>query len=127
MRRRENRFRTICSVFNPLTLRPLRFSLQPSAFSLYPLAAGLTLLFLLTGPACASEFAFGNGKIKSGWIQVSPTNFYSPEVGHGFEPGADVVAAAGCVTSTNPFYFSVKLPEGNYRVSAIRPANPRTP
>ena len=81
------------------------------------MAAGLILVFLLAGPAHASEFAFGNGKIKSGWIQVSPTNVYSDAAGCGFEPGADVAAADGCVTSTNPFYFSVKLPEGNYRVT----------
>ncbi len=82
------------------------------------MAAGLILLFLLAGPACASEFAFGNGKIKSGWIQVSPTNFYSVQTGYGFEPGAAVAAGDGFVSSTNPFYFSVKLPEGNYRVRA---------
>ena len=118
MKRRENRFRTICSIFNPLTLRPLRFRLQSSAFSLYPLVAGLPLLFLLTGPAGASEFVFGNGKTKSGWIRVFPTNVYSAAAGYGFEPGAAVTAADGCITSTNPFYFSVKLPEGNYRVTA---------
>jgi lysophospholipase L1-like esterase len=81
------------------------------------MAAGLILLFLLAGPAYASEFAFGNGKIKSGWIQVFPTNVYSDAAGYGFEPGAAVVAGDGFVSSTNPFYFSVKLPEGNYRVT----------
>ncbi|HTR43231.1 MAG TPA: rhamnogalacturonan acetylesterase [Pseudomonadales bacterium] len=50
-------------------------------------------------------------------ISVSPTNLYSDSVGYGFEPDANVVAGNGCITSTNPFYFSVKLPEGNYRVT----------
>jgi lysophospholipase L1-like esterase len=52
-----------------------------------------------------------------GWIQVSPANFYSTNTNYGFEPDAAVAIAEGCVTSTNPFYFSVKLPEGNYRVT----------
>ena len=84
----------------------------------------LALLSTLVLPAGAQgkilfKFTFGNGKIKSGWIQVSPTNFYSPEIGHGFEPGATVTVADGCITSTNPFYFSVKLPEGNYRATVV--------
>ncbi len=63
------------------------------------------------------QFAFGDGKVKPGWTQVSPTNFYSDAVGYGFEPGANVGAVGGGIASTNPFYFSVKLPEGNYRVT----------
>jgi lysophospholipase L1-like esterase len=63
------------------------------------------------------HFEFGGGPVLAGHIQIAPTNFYSDAVGYGFEPGADVTVAGGCVTSTNPFYFSVKLPEGNYRVT----------
>ena len=48
---------------------------------------------------------------------MSPTNLYSDSTGYGFEPGAYVISGNGCLTSTNPFYFSVKLPEGNYRVT----------
>ena len=82
----------------------------------------LSLLPVLAPPATAQEktsfkFDFGAGKAAPGWIQVSPTNFYSTNTNYGFEPGADVAVADGCVTSTNPFYFSVKLPEGNYRVT----------
>ncbi|HTY86454.1 MAG TPA: rhamnogalacturonan acetylesterase [Candidatus Acidoferrum sp.] len=62
------------------------------------------------------KFLFGNQSRPDG-IQVTPTNFYSASAGYGFEPGATVVAGDGFVTSTNPFYFSVKLPEGNYRVA----------
>jgi len=66
----------------------------------------------------AFHFDFGDGRPKPGQIQVSPTNIYSAEAGYGFEPGATVVAGDRYITSTNPFYFSVKLPEGNYRVIA---------
>jgi lysophospholipase L1-like esterase len=63
------------------------------------------------------QFAFGV-PAKGNAIAMAPTNVYSNAAGYGFEPGAAVTAADGCITSTNPFYFSVKLPEGNYRVTA---------
>jgi lysophospholipase L1-like esterase len=66
----------------------------------------------------AFKFDFGNGRTNSGWTKIAPTNFYSPQAGCGFEPGAAVVAGDGFVSSTNPFYFSIKLPAGNYRVTA---------
>jgi lysophospholipase L1-like esterase len=81
---------------------------------------------LLCAAACAAcaedqasfKYDFSTGNAAPGWIQVSPTNIYSPETGHGFEPGAAVHAGGSSITSTNPFYFSVRLPEGNYRVTA---------
>jgi lysophospholipase L1-like esterase len=87
------------------------------------MAAGLTLLFLLTCATKAADpvpfrFDFGNGKARPGWTQIAATNFYSARAGCGFEPAVTVVAGDGFVTSTNPFYFSVRLPEGNYRVTA---------
>ena len=65
----------------------------------------------------AYRFDFSGGKAARGWVHVSPANVYSNAIGYGFEPGADVTVAGGGITSTNPFYFSVKLPEGNYRVT----------
>jgi lysophospholipase L1-like esterase len=87
-----------------------------------PTCALIAALCVLAPMAMGQEktsfkFDFGNEKTKPGWIQISPTNVYSDAAGYGFEPGAALTAAAGCVTSTNPFYFSVRLPEGNYRVS----------
>ncbi len=60
---------------------------------------------------------FGTGKTTPGGTRIAPTDFYSVATGYGFEPGATVVAGDGFVASTNPFYFSVRLPEGNYRVT----------
>jgi lysophospholipase L1-like esterase len=52
-------------------------------------------------------------------IPISPTNIYSAEAGYGFEPGAKLVQENGsAIASDAPFYFSVKLPEGNYKVIA---------
>jgi len=65
------------------------------------------------------KFDFGGGKSRSGVIGVAPTNLYSAAMGYGFEPGANLVAenlSVPSLASTNPFYFSVKLPEGNYKV-----------
>ena len=68
-------------------------------------------------PSPRLRFDFG-AEVRAGWTQVAPTNFYSAATGYGFEPGANIVAAKNSAASTQPFYFSVKLPEGNYRVRA---------
>ncbi|MEO6724942.1 MAG: rhamnogalacturonan acetylesterase [Blastocatellia bacterium] len=57
---------------------------------------------------------FGEGLMIG--TQVLPTTLYSKERGYGFEPGASIVNATGGVSSEKPFFFSVALPEGNYRV-----------
>jgi lysophospholipase L1-like esterase len=62
------------------------------------------------------KFVFG-APAKGNVIAMAPTNVYSDAAGYGFEPGASVVATGRSIISTNPFYFSVKLPEGNYRVA----------
>jgi fibronectin type 3 domain-containing protein len=72
------------------------------------------------------KFDFGSGRVESGYAQVLPANEYSPASGFGFEPGGaievidrgrdDPLRGDFC-TSNRPFYFSVKLPEGNYRVT----------
>ncbi|HTQ40527.1 MAG TPA: rhamnogalacturonan acetylesterase [Pirellulales bacterium] len=64
------------------------------------------------------KFSFAPGKTKEGYQQVPPDTLYSKELGYGFEPGAEVKAVnGGCITSDKPFYFSVALPEGNYKVT----------
>lgn len=45
------------------------------------------------------------------------TPAYSAELGYGFEPGATISSGKGFVTSDKPFYFSARVPEGNYRVT----------
>jgi len=83
-----------------------------------PGVAALALVAVSSpGQNTSFEFEFGN-RVSSGGTRVSPTNFYSASSGFGFEPGATVVAGDWFVAGTNPFYFSVKLPEGNYRVTA---------
>jgi len=62
------------------------------------------------------KFEFGS-ETKSGWTHVAPTNFYSSDVGFGFEPNAEIISGKNSVSGDKPFYFSAKLPEGNYKVT----------
>lgn len=72
------------------------------------------------------RFDFGPGPIANGYTQVLPDMLYGAERGYGFEPGAELkgVTRAGkdalrndLITSSQPFYFSVALLPGNYRVT----------
>ena len=68
---------------------------------------------------------FGPGKVASGYQQVLADMVYSRERGYGFEPGATINCfdrggnslRGDLCTSDRPFYFSVAVPEGNYRVT----------
>ena len=87
---------------------------------LLPLSLGLAL----TTNAQESrtyKFDFGDRALEPGWTHVAPTNFYSAEIGYGFEPGAKMTVEnqqVPSLSSSNPFYFSAKVPEGNYLVTA---------
>jgi len=62
------------------------------------------------------NFDFTGAKTARGAIAISPANLYSAGVGYGFEPGATVNVANGATRSEKAFFFSTKLPEGNYKV-----------
>ncbi len=94
--------------------------------------AALVAVLAMTVGACAQaekssfKFDFGSGKIEPGYIQILPDTVYTQECGYGFEPGAQIAAMdrnaddalkGDFCTSDRPFYFSVKLPEGNYKVT----------
>lgn len=82
-------------------------------------AAGLLAAAAATATAQTSfQFQFGTDTPTAGWIQVTPAQIYSTRTGYGFEPGAKL-AGADYLTSDQPFLFSVKLPEGNYAVTAL--------
>src|SRR3954469_17795380 len=92
----------------------------------------IAILGLATAAAAAPaqsaaplKFDFG-GKAAPGYTSVSPTTSYTKDRGFGFEPGERVVRVGhdggdplrdGCCTGDRPFYFSVAVPEGNYRVT----------
>lgn len=66
------------------------------------------------------KFSFGTGKPVKGFIAVTPQTIFTCTIGYGFEQNAAVKAfdreGGSFITSSKPFYFSVKLPEGNYDV-----------
>lgn len=72
------------------------------------------------------RFDFGTGRSEPPDLQVIANTIYSKERGYGFEPGSTVecvardsknVLTSDLCTSDKPFYFSVAVPEGNYRVT----------
>ncbi|MCH5714860.1 hypothetical protein [Niabella hibiscisoli] len=80
---------------------------------------------LLTAEAQTLKFDFGKGKAEKGYLKVLPETIFSQELGYGIDLGTKVVTNSsvgktaltdGFLTSDHPFYFSVKLPEGNYNV-----------
>ena len=48
--------------------------------------------------------------------KVSDNTIYTPERGYGFDLGSTVTCAEHSCTSDHPFFFSVRVPEGNYNV-----------
>ena len=73
----------------------------------------LTGLLALTAVAFAAEirlpirFQFGSAEAAPGFTRVDPATIYTAERGFGFETGA----------ASQAFAFSVRVPEGNYRVT----------
>ena len=118
---------------------------QPAAPT--PAAAAAATPAAPPAPADAGpfKFAFGSATPAAGFTAVRPDTIYSKAAGFGFEAGAkatdDNAAASGVkqsimldfapaknikvggtgtaafLTSARPFYFSVAVPEGNYRVT----------
>ena len=64
------------------------------------------------------HFDFGAGSTAAGYVRVSPDAVYSKETGYGFDLGTKPSQLDWGVTGAQPFFFSVALPEGNYRVTA---------
>jgi lysophospholipase L1-like esterase len=73
------------------------------------------------------KFDFGTDKAAKGYTAVMPSNKFTYQTGYGFDQGSIVTAvdngsnalSGDYITSNRPFYFSVKLPEGNYDVKLI--------
>jgi lysophospholipase L1-like esterase len=63
------------------------------------------------------DFEFHAGPAAAGAILVAPAAVYSKAAGYGFEPGAALHADASAVTAEQPFWFSVALPQGSYKVT----------
>lgn len=73
------------------------------------------------------KFDFGSGPVQKGFLKVNDKTLYSNGLGYGFDfiaaPkavkfGKDPVKGDAC-TSNHGFYFSLNVPEGNYRVKLL--------
>jgi lysophospholipase L1-like esterase len=92
----------------------------------WSLAACFLLAAVDAGAKAVYRFDFGTGAPAKGYTKVTTTDFYSQEKGFGFDVlpaqieaidrGGPGVSKDFITSSGQPFYFSVKLPEGNYRV-----------
>lgn len=97
----------------------------------------LALLVIFTYAVCDAQqatagnaprkFDFGS-RAAAGYVAVAASHLYDSATGYGFEIGVDIQAVSrggsnalsdGFVTSGKPFYFSVKVPEGNYNVKVV--------
>lgn len=100
----------------------------------------LTLLVMLgcfapAGAQVVGKFDFGTGGLATGYQRVDATNMYNEQSGFGFDYGTQAVAInrsfyEGKVdpkanalnedfcTSSGSMFFSMRLPEGTYRVTA---------
>ena len=73
------------------------------------------------------RFDFGGVRTTKEYIAITPETKYTAGLGYGFTHGSQVTAVdnggnsltGDFITSTKPFYFSVKLPDGNYDVKLI--------
>jgi lysophospholipase L1-like esterase len=72
------------------------------------------------------KFNFGKGTTLEGYTTVTPQTVYSDDKGYGFINTTNISATernkkktvtAGFISSNQPFFFSVKIPEGNYDVT----------
>ena len=92
----------------------------------------LISIVLISSVASAQQssykFYFGSGKTDKEFIAITPDSKFTYQTGYGFSQGSTVNAVATksknpltqtFITSNKPFYFSVKLPDGNYDVKII--------
>lgn len=86
----------------------------------------LTFSIVVNAQSFSKKFDFGIGKTAEGYESVSTINTYSKETGYGFEDvtgitcisrNAKNLLLSGFCSSEKPFYFSVAVPEGNYKVT----------
>lgn len=73
------------------------------------------------------KFDFGSGPVQKGFLKVDDKTVYSKALGYGFDLapapkavkfGKDPLRGDACV-SDHGFYFSIDVPEGNYRVKLL--------
>ncbi|GAB3537666.1 rhamnogalacturonan acetylesterase [Pontibacter brevis] len=81
-----------------------------------------------TAQGILKKFDFGSGAVQAGFQQVLPSDTYTPARGYGIISKSPVEAVnregtdalrSDFISSKEPFYFAVDLPEGNYEVTVL--------
>jgi len=89
---------------------------------------GILVCYTAMNAQTSYKFSFGNGEIVKGYIPITPATRFNNTAGYGFDQESVVEAVesdhkhlltSAYITSQKPFYFSVKLPEGNYDIKLI--------
>lgn len=101
--------------------------IKKKIFNISLLCQSILLFPVLTNAQQSYKFDFGTNKTVPGYTAVTPDTKYSDETGYGFSHGSIVeqVDRGGnsltgdYITGNKPFYFSVRLKEGNYDVKVI--------
>ena len=67
------------------------------------------------------KFKMGSGKTPRGFIQIKPTTVFTLKKGYGIDFASEVNVGGqrgeSFITANKPFFFSVNVPEGNYKVT----------
>jgi lysophospholipase L1-like esterase len=90
-------------------------------------AAALFIFCNIHSQQTLFKFDFGSGKTAPGYIQITSESKFNYKIGYGLDQNSSVESidrggdplTSDFVTSKKPFYFSVKLPDGNYDVKVI--------
>jgi lysophospholipase L1-like esterase len=90
-------------------------SVKLFATSFTAVLAGIVMNVCGQTTAVNYKFDFGTAKPKAGFTQVKSDKVYTDT--YGFDFATTVQAADNAVTSNKPFYFSVNVPEGNYKIT----------
>ncbi|REA56892.1 rhamnogalacturonan acetylesterase [Dyadobacter luteus] len=95
--------------------------------------SNVLICFILTGivqnvVAQPLRFDFGTGKTEKGYTRITPEDSYTSEKGYGFLSGIQIKSISqkgkdqlrnDYITADSAFFFSVKLPEGNYDIRLL--------
>ncbi len=111
-----------CIYFNLIQLIMRTTSVKSFAISLTTVFAGMVMNGYAQSIPSSYKFDFGSGKPKTGFTKVTPDNTYTDKYGFDFGTTAQAVTqkrtgTTGYIFSEKPFYFSVRVPEGNYKVT----------
>jgi lysophospholipase L1-like esterase len=90
-------------------------SIKLFAASLTAVLAGMVMNVCAQTSPVSYKFDFGTAKPKAGFTQVKADKTYTNT--YGFDFATTVQAQTNGISADKPFYFSVNVPEGNYKIT----------